>query len=350
MRGRGVKLPRGLLFANGVLLVLAIVFGSIFLSIAAVYPETEAADRWQGSGETRFTQISCFLPWDQTKSQEDVVLFRRSLDERLQQESLSGDGVSLYADAYSAEGTVTVSTDFGKASVKTFGVGGDFFLFHPYNLRCGSLFSPRDLMQDKVVLDENLAWSLFGSKDVAGLTVYIGNIPFLVSGVVQREEKSAADAAFSSDESLLIMPYDAFYALTEQGISCYEIVLTNPVSGYGMKLMEDLFQIGGGEMREYTNRFSVKNLMQVVRDFGKRSMVRSRVVYPYWENALRMTEDWLSVLLVLLLAILALPLLSVFVTLVILAVTGGKWLKKIIPAFVDRKIQKGREKRYAKQK
>lgn len=347
MRGKGVKLPRWLLLVNGVLLVLALTLWLVSLGLKAPHRETDAAARWQGTGEQRFTQIACFLPWDAPKSAEDVILFRRSLDERLAQESLPDSSGSLYADAYCGEGILTVTTDFGKATVKTLGVGGEFFLFHPVELRCGSLFSSRDLMQDRVVVDENLAWSLFGSKDVNGLTVYVNGIPFFVSGVIHREGNAAVDAAFSPEEPLLIMSYDAFHTLTEQGITCYEIVLPDPVSGYGRKLVEEIFPVGDGELAEYTYRFSAENLLQVAETLGQRSMVRSRVVYPFWENALRMTEGRLAVLLVLMLICLSVPALCTVIAFVVLCVASARWVRRKLPETVVRTIESRREKRYS---
>jgi hypothetical protein len=38
-------------------------------------------------------------------------------------------------------------------------------------------------MHDRVVLDEEMAWKLFGAKDVSGLQVTIAGSPYLVAGV-----------------------------------------------------------------------------------------------------------------------------------------------------------------------
>lgn len=94
------------------------------------------------------------------------------------------EGGSLYQDAWSGTATsVAVSGPAGKSNVKTYGVGGDFFLFHPYTLLSGSYIAESDFAQDRVVLDENLAWQLFGSSDVAGMEVTIGerNYPVAAS-------------------------------------------------------------------------------------------------------------------------------------------------------------------------
>ena len=45
---------------------------------------------------------------------------------------------------------------------------------------------PLMLMKDYCVIDEDAAWQLFGSNDVAGMTVYIGGVPHIVTGVIRR--------------------------------------------------------------------------------------------------------------------------------------------------------------------
>ena len=59
----------------------------------------------------------------------------------------------------------SVTGDHGAAEVKAIGVGGNFFHFHPLRLRSGSYIAEDDFMLDRVVLDETLAWQLFGGFD-----------------------------------------------------------------------------------------------------------------------------------------------------------------------------------------
>ena len=41
-------------------------------------------------------------------------------------------------------------------------------------------------MQDYCIIDQDAAWQLFGSNNVAGMTVKIGGIPHIIAGVVER--------------------------------------------------------------------------------------------------------------------------------------------------------------------
>ena len=335
---------------NVLLALLAAVCAVIFGWMTGRLDALDAAQRWRGGSEMAFTQVACFLPVDDTRSQEQVLQFRRTLDAKLTEASLEApENGSLYADAYSAEAKLTVTGDHGSTQVRTIGVGGNFFLFHPLTLRSGSYISESDLMQDRVVLDETTAWTLFGSPDVAGLSVTIEGKPYYVAGVIHREDDFASEAAYGTGAGMFLS-YDAFYELTQQGITCYEIVLPNMVSGYGLGLVRDSFDVGTGDIVENSTRYSLKNLLTVAGDFGARSMRSNGVIYPYWENAVRMTEDWLALLLVLMIVFLACPLISLTVSIIAALVKTGKYLEVKVPETAENMIEKQRKKRWENRK
>ena len=347
MRTRKVDKRRWYFAGFNVLLVLlAAVCAIIFIWMTGVLPSLDTAQQWRGGSETAFTQVACFLPVDDTRSVEQVEQFRRTLDGKLTDASLEApENGSLYADAYSAEAKLTVSGNHGSAQVRTIGVGGQFFLFHPLTLRSGSYISEHDLMQDRVVLDETTAWTLFGSPDVAGMSVTIEGKPYYVAGVIHREDDFASEAAYGEGAGMFLS-YDAFYALTQQGISCYEIVLPNMISGFGLGLVKDNFDVGSGDIVENTTRYGLKHLLSVIGDFGERSMRHNGVIYPYWENAVRMTEDWLALLLVLMILLLACPVIALTVAVISALVRTGKYLEVKVPETAENLVEKRRRKKW----
>ncbi len=333
---------------NGVLVLLALACGCLMGWIMGQLPSLDAAARWRGGSEMRFAQVACFLPADSAKGEEDIHQFRQTLEQKLTESSLTApQNGSLYADAYSARANLTVSGDHGTAQVKAIGVGGNFFLFHPLQLRSGSYISEADLMQDRVILDEPLAWQLFGSPDVAGMTVTIGGKPYYVAGVVRRENDFATEKAYL-DGPGMFLSYSAFYELTETKITCYEIVLPDMISGFGLGLVKESFDVGLGDVVENSSRYGLENLLSVAGDYGSRSMRSNGVIYPYWENAVRLTEDYLALLVVLLLLFALLP----TVTVIVLAIRGiiriWRLAKQKIPAEARSLTERRREARYAK--
>ena len=59
----------------------------------------------------------------------------------------------------------------------------------------GSYFDGEDLNKDGVVIDENVAWQLFGSNNVAGMYVEINGVQYPVRGVVKSDKGYFSDAA-----------------------------------------------------------------------------------------------------------------------------------------------------------
>ena len=138
-------------------------------------------------------------------------------------------------------------------TVTAIGVGGDYFLFHPLQLLSGGYVSDEDYMADRVVLDAQTAFNLFGSSDVAGMEVTINGKTFPIAGVVKSEDDFATAAALdagakassdptgvqSASKAMIYMSYAALNAMAELPIDCYEIVLPDPVSGFAKKLMTE---------------------------------------------------------------------------------------------------------------
>ena len=258
-----------LFLANCILAALVLVCFAIFQAVAGTLESIHAADRFRGGNEMRFAQLACFMPEDGGKSEEDIRLFHQTLDQKLTDASLEApEGASLYTDAYSGHISLNVTGDHGSATVKAIGVGGNFFQFHPLRLRSGSYISENDFMQDRVVLDETLAWQLFGGFDVAGLSVTIDGKPFYVAGVVRRESDFATKEAYL-DGASMFLSYSAMKALDENStITCYEIVMPDPISGFAHGVLTENFDVGTGDIVENSSRYSLENLFSVIGDFG----------------------------------------------------------------------------------
>ena len=335
---------------NLILVLFVGICALIFRQVAGTLDSIRAADRWRGDSELRFAQIACFLPVDGPKSEGDILTFRQTLEQKLVDASLEAEeGKRLYADAYSGTAQMTVTGDHGSAEVKAIGVGGNFFLFHPLQLRSGSYISGDDLMQDRVVLDEVLAWQLFGGYDVAGMTVTINQKPYYVAGVVRRENDFASEEAYL-DGAGMFLSYSAFHDITgaEADITCYEIVLPDMISGFGLGLVRENFSVGNGDIVENSRRYSLENLWQVIRDYGHRSMRNNGVIYPYWENAVRLTEDYLALLVVLMVLLGLCPAVTALVWLIREIIRGYRYGKRKIPEKFDAFREKKKEEKYAK--
>ena len=331
--------------------VLLLVFAASALGLHAISSSFEtvtAARRFGGESGIRFAQLSCFLPVGEGKTEEDIWSIRQSLETKFVEQSLTApEGGSLFMDAYSGSAVVSVATDHANAQVSAVGVGGNFFYFHPLRLRSGAYIAERDLMDDLVVLDESLAWRLFGGMELTGMTLYINDKPFVVAGVVAMEDDFAAQRALDQEGSLFLS-YSALQRLDEKlSIDCYEVVMPDPISGYARGILEQMLPAGEETMVENSGRFSLARLCTVIGSFGERSMRNDAVIYPYWENALRFAEDCAALLLVLAVLAALFPL----ATLIVLAVLGSKalwrWTRNAAATRFADAVERHKEKRFS---
>ena len=265
------------------------------------------AERWRGESKQEYCQISCFLPLGSSVGLKEVYSFRYAVLEDLAASGVEWEeGLYPFIDAWSCEGKATVSGEKGSTDAPLLAVGGQFFEFHPLRLVSGSYLVEGELSSDRVLLDRELAWELFGGDELTGMQLQIDGVDFIVGGVVERETDSPSRRAYSGEKGLF-MSYDAFRRLSgKDSIDCYEIVLPESVRGFAAQLTAGRFPLGEGELLVNTGRFSFERLMQLARDLPQRAAHGGTVRYPYWENAARIAENECAALAVAALA-LALP-------------------------------------------
>lgn len=298
--------------------------------------DQQAAVRWNEKGEA--AQVSCFITNDTEIDEFWINSFENQLSVALKEAAVSQENANsrLYVDAYSSQGKITIVSEYASLDAKAIGIGGDFFLFHPLTLLDGSFFSGNDLMKDSVLLDEDSAWRLFGSNDIAGMSVTIGGIPHYIAGVFKRDEGRFYEAA-GLGEALVFVSYETLSQYGESGgISAYELISANPVKGFVYNTVKEKFGLAETEMLvvENSSRYSTEALISVILDFGLRSMQDVKVGYPYWENVARGYEDVCALLLLFRLLFLTV---AIVIIMTVLIVKGRKAVKEL-SKFLKKKI------------
>lgn len=352
----GFRMKKILLGISGAIsFILFLILLAVTNHMAASLESQQMAGRWNQEGGV--AQISCFFSPEAGVSEDTIEMFEHSMDSALQEASIVQDsenpGARLWADAYSADGKVFISSDNGSMEADAIGIGGDFFLFHPLKLLTGSYFSGNDLMQDYCVLDEDAAWQLFGSNDIAGMTVYISGIPHIVTGVVERPDGRLEKAA-GLDSTVVYVSYQTLSQLGQNnGINHYEIVMPNPVSDFAYNHVKDNMSVQEKEIEilENTSRFSLLSRLKTIGEFGTRSMNGKAIIYPYWENIARGYEDIIALLTVFMILLLLYPVILAIVLFTVWWKHKGwtlksAWLKG--KDKLERFVEKQREKRLQK--
>lgn len=330
------------------LIVVNLVLSLIMKKVTGDLPQFLLAQRW--SEDDRMAQISIYATEDQQIDENSIKRFEYQLEKKLveagvtdpdedKEENPVGKVVDtigidemnrknreeeiaykertgirkLFAVSYCAQGQVTLSFENRTADNATaVGVGGDFFLFHPMTFVAGGPFSGDDLMGDYLVIDEDMAWQLFGSSDIIGQCVLIEEVPHYIVGVVKKETGNIAKAS-GLNKSYVYMSYDSLSRYGKilsgrttsmdfsedgakaqvGGINCIEVVCPNPVNGLAAKVCRESLGINEDfvSIIDVTDRFSFFSLMAVLKSFGTRSMWSKAIFYPYWENMARGYED-----------------------------------------------------------
>ena len=307
-----IKLPKPDKRMKRRLLMIAIC-GILFVGLSvfrtrsvSALPDVAGARRFAPEGG--YAQIGCYFADQVTVEPERYKEFTYRMESALTTNAIEADADGkgrLFLDCYSCDGSVTIVHEKKVAEAKAIGTGGDFFYLHPVELKSGMYYMADALMQDQILIDETLAWQLFGGSDIAGQTVQIGGTSFRISGVVKTADGRMREAA-GADGALVYLPASA---LKEYGklrhdldrMSSYELILPDPVSGFAEKLVRDTlgFDADSMEVVDQTKRFRTFPLLSVWKDFGTRSMTGNAISYPYWENLARGTEDVLAPVVIL---------------------------------------------------
>ena len=187
-----------LLIINAVLLS---VFGIIYLRISSLsrdYSSDKAKEMWDND-KYKYSQISLYVSPSNGFDMMGIYSMRKSVEEKLKESSVldaedNPEG-RLWIDCASGDSTLTLAGKMGSCDVAVTGTVGDYFIFHPEDIMYGSYYTSEDINLDRIILDKQCSWQLFGSNGVVGMTVYIGNVPHIVTGVVRRPQGRMEKAA-----------------------------------------------------------------------------------------------------------------------------------------------------------
>lgn len=341
------------------LFLLGLVFYGIYYIQGIQLADQQAVKRWV-SDDTRYTQVSAFLGDSIAFSENDVNSFRVNLSKKLEEASLKAGTADarLWIDAYSLETQGAAASGKVNEEVKITAVKGDFFQFHPLELAKGYYFRSDELMKDRALIDETLAWKLFGSSDVVGMDFELNGKKCLVAGVVKDAKGKLARRAYG-EKPRVYAPIE-FIDTENLQITCYEVLLPNPVKGFGKKIVTDYFfgEVQPGEEKaaeerartkdievvENTTRFEPLPLLKLIKSFGLRSMRENQIRYPYWENIARVKEDYGAAALIVAILAFILPLWNVLKWLHY-KWKHRKWKKELLFDWIEKKREAAWEKR-----
>lgn len=295
---------------NAAAIIGALILTAVGSSMAKSQKYNYAAERWLNGGDDSYSQISCFLADEAGFTTDSVMSVRSRLINALQNVAVSPEeGKLLCPDAYSAPiGQATVSCDInGRSEAEITAVGGEFFMFRDFTLLDGAFFNENDIMQDGVVIDRNLAWSLYGSENISGMNIYINGVKLYISGVIDNPSTNA-EIKCSGSLPKAYVSYEAAGWLSSESVSegetakfsrinCYECIVPDPVENYAYTSVKNIFSEsykGKVSIVNNSERFKPSNRAKAVKKLSDSTVRDNEICLPYWENASRIVEFRLS--------------------------------------------------------
>ncbi len=293
---------------TAVCVILIIVFGLVQTGLSRKLDCQQVVSRWAADG-TRYAQltavISPYAGFDESMAAGSVP---SSIDSALTGASISSssenEGARLYAYAYSAETDVTLSREDpenGKAvksgiRATATGVGKDFFVFHRLKMLSGQYFNTDDkIYTEQCIIDNNLAWQLFGSYDVAGREIEVNGVTFNISGVCEVDPDYKQ---FYGENGRMFLIYSTLKSVTvgsdgDLPITCFEICMPDPVTNFAKDAVAKAVSVDETEYEliENSARFTDRGLLANLKTSAERSVRQKLVVYPYWENTATILAD-----------------------------------------------------------
>ncbi len=169
---------------------------------------------------------------------------------------------------------------------------------------------------------------------MAGLTVTVNGTNFSVAGVIEREDDKASLKAYT-DGMGIYMLYDTWLDLntdengiSEVGITEYEIVLANPVKHFALSAAQEKFPVKDSIIVENSSRYDGDHMQYILSNMASRGLQTVGAVYPYWENAARITEFYAALYYLAAIVLLVPAAGTILVRLIQMAIKGKKTLSE----------------------
>lgn len=340
-----------LILANALSAVFFLIMTVFFVRLRNSLPDQQTASRW--SAVEPYSLVSVYSDFGKPMSLNDVFTARVNIEKKLVENSIAAESENarVWADAFSAaQENVTLSAGVSTSEANLIVTGGDFALFHPLDFLYGGFYASDPLSPDVIVIDEVLAWRLYGSSNIVGKPVLINGKYFFVTGVFRQSEDKNVERVYG-DKPRAFMPYAGYDIISDKEAEfiCYEACLPNAVSGFGKNILTEALGLEENTDRvlENSSRYSLKSRFDIIRNFGMRSVSEAPIVYQYWENAARITEDKSALLLVMQALGLVIPVGTVTYYIIKLVRNRKKLAKNAINALRDvlHKIAKRRKEK-----
>ena len=249
----------------------------------------------------------------------------RSVDSALLEASVTpNEGARSWAWTYGTDAVLPVNGTKGTVNAEVLAVAGDFFVFHQLAFRYGGGFLNDNSNPMGVVLDRDLAWRVYGAENIVGMTVTVNGEEYTIVGITDRESSSAAYKKAYGDTPRMYMSYRGYAKVAESGVSFFEAALPNSVRGFAMNIFSSAVRVNedSSAVLEATDRFSLKNRYDNMKELAYAWVSINKIEFPYWENEARVCDYRAAVMMLFEVAFAAVAGTSLILSFILLRISG----------------------------
>lgn len=252
--------------------------------------ELDAGARWTSDGSP-YATIALYTDTATAFDRSTVEKYAYAITNALLTASIdSPEGGSIWTYSYYGEQSTSVTGPKGSSAAEMQFVGGSYFTFHPLHFLYGAPFSYDSTLPDGVVIDEDLAWRVFGAIDVIGMELTWNGRSFTVCGIVQKERDTEAYKKAYGSTGRIYMSYYGYEMAggDTQSITAFEATIPNAVKSFAINLFKGAVTVNEDTMVVYENsdRYSFANRFKRIKTLPYQGMRTERIIYPYYENEL----------------------------------------------------------------
>lgn len=287
--------------ANIILFVTAAVFllaaGVILIIINAYkrdYSSDSAKKMWDGA-KYSYAQVSLFLPPENGLDPQGIFTLRRGVEEKLKESSVlnaeDNPPGRLWIDCASGEANAAVSANGKSVDVKAAGTYGDYFYFHPGDVMYGSCYTDEDANIDRIVIDRECSWQLYGALNTVGMPVTVGNRVYYIAAVVKSPDNER-DKKIYGEKPRVYMHYESLKE-TAPGLTltAYEFCIPEVVKDFAVGVMKDINTAGERcAIADQSGRFDIITLVTGRNEIAYSAVSEISLSYPWEENRTRAAE------------------------------------------------------------
>lgn len=341
-----------------VFLASALILGICELAVAGIkgsFDFLKSGERWAPDGEP-YAVISLYTEESAALSADQVESWAHSIDSALLQSSIapSSENARSWAYTYAAEKTMSVSGPAGSGTAEVIAAGGDFFVFHPLDFIYGSAFLNDTSNPNGVVIDDMLAWKIFGAVNIVGMEMTIDENIYTVVGVTTRESEHGIYNYTYGDRPRMYMSYAGYTKLQSSDgstadITLFETVLPNEVKSFAKNIFDGVVTANEETMTEIesTDRFSLINRYNNMKILKYSWIRENKIEYPYWENEERVADYRCAILMIFEVAFAAVTVVSMLTSFILLRISGYTFTDTVRGVYekISKKLETERKNR-----